>query len=428
MPRHLDSDTRMHGSGVKDWLYPVKNTTAHRYVQNLSEGISSAVKRYIPNTNLAERSEQLIDALGYANYDAKTAAFLRAHGSEEITSLTVRRAPVGSMIHAALNAISLGQWEQSRQIYGYDKLYHLGLIINGRYITQRLSRVTITMKDADSPGSEFMEVNLKNKANDPAFTIKNLFDTTERRVGKNTFFKYDAFRNNCQNFVLNILKANDLDDFALQEFILQPVERLIQAQPDYLSTVSNTLTNLGQIAGAGKPGASPMGASPAEYALSEDDIRKLCGQIPVLRYPELASMATPDDLFKGKKAAVLLFLTEGDSVGHWLAVLDRPDHYEVFDSFGVAIDGERRWLDKSKLVEFNESSPLLTGLLARGNKPVVHNTTKLQNDDADTCGRWVAARILHANEPLHTFVSLMKGGRGTPDETVTAYTYGLLHK
>jgi len=407
MPRHL-YEFRMRGSGFQDWL-------------------SNASKRYIPNTNLAERTDQLIDYLGYANYDAKTAAFLRAHGSEEITSLTVRRAPIGSMIHAALNAISAGQWEQSRQIYGYDKLYHLGLIINGRYITQRLSRVTITVKDADSPGSEFMEVNLKGKANDPTFTIKSLLDTTERRVGKNTFFKYDAFRNNCQNFVLNILTANGLNDFALQEFIKQPVERLLRAQPDYVSTVSNTLTNLGQIAGAGKPDTSPA-SSPAEYALSEDDIRKLCGQIPVLRYPELASMATPDDLFKGKKAAVLLFLTEGDSVGHWLAVLDRPDHYEVFDSFGVAVDGERRWLDKSKLVEFNESAPLLTELLARGNKPVVHNTTKLQNDDADTCGRWVAARILHANEPLHTFVSLMKGGRGTPDETVTAYTYGLLRK
>jgi hypothetical protein len=271
-----------------------------------------------------------------------------------------------------------------------------------------------------------MNVNLKGRNNDPSFTIKNLLDTTERSVGKNTFFKYDAFRNNCQNFVLNILNANGLSDFRLQEFILQPVERLLKAQPEYLSTVSNTLTNLGQIVGAGKPEDDRH--TPAEYALSEVDIRKLCGQIPVLRYPALATMSTPDDLFKGTKAAVLLFLTEGDSEGHWLAVLDRPDHYEVFDSFGVAVDGERRWLDKSKLVEFSETTPLLSELLARGNKPVVHNTTKLQNDDADTCGRWVAARILHADEPLHKFVSLMKGGRGTPDETVTAYTYGLLHK
>jgi len=166
----------------------------------------------------------------------------------------------------------------------------------------------------------------------------------------------------------------------------------------------------------------------AHHVFSDADIRKALGPIPIHRYPDLKSMASPDDLFKKHNAAVLLFLTESESDGHWLAVLDHGDHYEVFDSFGTAIDGDRKWLDKKELLEFDESAPLLSNLLAKGNKPVNHNTTKLQRDDADTCGRWVVWRILNANIPLHKFVELMKGsGKKTPDDLVTELTYDTVH-
>lgn len=168
--------------------------------------------------------------------------------------------------------------------------------------------------------------------------------------------------------------------------------------------------------------------NPMEYALSEDDIRKLCGDIPILRYPDMIGMETPDDLFKGHKAVALLFLTEGQNEGHWIAVLDHPDCYEVFDSFGTAIDGNRRWLSKAHLIEFNQTAPLLSTLLGKGSKPVIHNTVKLQNDHVDTCGRWIIARILNASTPLHQFVKEMKDDTGTPDQSVTRYIHSLLKK
>lgn len=77
----------------------------------------------------------------------------------------------------------------------------------------------------------------------------------------------------------------------------------------------------------------------AHYALSEDDIRKLTGKIPIYRYPDLQKFSTPDEMFKGSKAVVLLFLTEDNDNGHWLAVLNHPDQIEVFDSYGVSPSG-----------------------------------------------------------------------------------------
>jgi hypothetical protein len=74
----------------------------------------------------------------------------------------------------------------------------------------------------------------------------------------------------------------------------------------------------------------------AHYALGEDDIRQVCGPVPIYRYPDLAKFETPEDMFKGNKAVVLLFLTESRDMGHWLTVLNHPEEIEVFDSFGVS--------------------------------------------------------------------------------------------
>ena len=177
-------------------------------------------------------------------------------------------------------------------------------------------------------------------------------------------------------------------------------------------------------------GSDDVPKSAAGYAYSDLDIHRALGaKIPIHRYPDLLRMSSPDALFKNQNATVLLFLTEGKDNGHWIAVLDHGTHYEVFDSFGTEIDGDRAWLDKEKLLEFNETLPLLSNLLARGNKPIDHNSTKLQSDHADTCGRWVVWRIRNSNKPLKAFVAEMKGsGKGTPDQLVVDYTYGILNK
>jgi hypothetical protein len=169
-------------------------------------------------------------------------------------------------------------------------------------------------------------------------------------------------------------------------------------------------------------------SDPMEYAYTDSDIRAALGNVPIHKYPELKAMASPDALFKRHKAVILLFLTEGRNEGHWIAVLDHGTNYEVFDSFGVAIDGNRKWLDKEQLMEFGQTLPLLSNLLGKGNKPINHNSTKLQADESDTCGRWVVWRIKNAHKPLETFVAEMKAGPGTPDQKVVELTYGILDR
>ena len=469
------------------------------------------------DTNLANFTEKLVDSYGFNSLDARAQEFLRQHGAEQVTSITIRRAPVASTVHALLNSITVGTWGATRGKYGYDDIFHLAMIVNGKYAIQRLGRVSLAMKDADLPGAEFLPITVQH-----TITIADLVMKTLERIGKDKFFKYDSFYNNCQHFLMFILETFGFASEKARDFILQPTEDLLKEQPGWTQTVANTLTNLGAISGIGsgkptmtgkgmglgyggnvqvprgarsrgnfilaaetlggymglgqkqnQPSTTPSPAlpvidpntplavanTPEEYArrmqqerddyerwlaaaggstagmfgkgkktaemykaFTEDDIRSFCGNIPIMRYPELANMTDPSQLFQGKGAAALLFLTDGPSEGHWIAVLDRPDHYEVFDSFGTAIDGHRQWLDKKRLLEFDQTAPLLSNLLKGKGKPVIHNSKKLQSDTADTCGRFVAARIVQAATPMKQFVAELTSNGQTPDENIIEMT------
>jgi len=207
-------------------------------------------------TNLAVITDAALDRFGYNNFDARNQEFLKAHGSEPITSLKIRRAPISNNINIALNLLSLGQWNQSRAKYGYDDLFHLGLIVNDVYAIQRIGRVSFNYKDPDAPRTEFLNLPV------PAgLTVKSMLEQTLQRVGPKVFFSYDPFTYNCQGFLRTILETINLWTPEVDRFVYQPVDALLREQPGYVQSVAHVLTNFGQFTGvgAGKP-------TPAEIA------------------------------------------------------------------------------------------------------------------------------------------------------------------
>jgi len=170
----------------------------------------------------------------------------------------------------------------------------------------------------------------------------------------------------------------------------------------------------------------------AEYALGDDDLRTLLGSnVKIITYPELGKESLQSLLGPGGHT-ILLFLTESATHGHWLTVLgqDGGKKIEVFDSFGTPVDGDRVWLDQNKLSSLHETLPLLGNVLDAARQQgieVVHNTTKLQGDHADTCGRHVVVRLLNKALPIDQYVKALKG-QGNPDQVVTKITYDILGK
>jgi len=71
-------------------------------------------------------------------------------------------------------------------------------------------------------------------------------------MGKDLYYKYSASNNNCQNFIFNVLKANDLGDSADFSFVKQDTEDLFKSNP-FLRKLSDTVTDIaGRFTGRGQ--------------------------------------------------------------------------------------------------------------------------------------------------------------------------------
>jgi hypothetical protein len=205
----------------------------------LTDYFSKGISGYLPN--FANVTNQFVSE----GYPRDSLMWLRKNGSEQVRTIRVRRAPVNKNIERALHFISLGQWEEGKKAAGYDSMFHLALIVNGRYTIEKLAKIRLATAVERLPNEEFMDVPITDR-----LFIGDMLERTETVMGKERYFRYDAFENNCQNFVASILRANSLMTPELNLFVVQPVDELLKKQPGYLQAVSRTLTNLGGIGGA----------------------------------------------------------------------------------------------------------------------------------------------------------------------------------
>jgi hypothetical protein len=183
-------------------------------------------------------------------YSPSAKRMLDQYGDAPIVELAVRRDPIQSFINIALNAITLGKWGQAKRDLHYDKLFHLGLVVgvkkNGRrtnLIVEKNEVINIAVAKRPDSDTEFYHVPLRGKQ----LTFGQLMENAERAKGME-FFLYDAFENNCQDFVLGLLKESGLLDENGATFIKQPIDQLMRKLPSFTQTVARKITDLGAAA------------------------------------------------------------------------------------------------------------------------------------------------------------------------------------
>jgi hypothetical protein len=165
------------------------------------------------------------------------------------------------------------------------------------------------------------------------------------------------------------------------------------------------------------------------YSLSNDDLTQILGPVRIITYPELEK-ETLDTLFKDQPYVIILFLTEDKNTGHWQCMLKREmgQELEVFDSFGVKVDGNRHWLSKSRQEVLDQTLPNIHNLCKGFPGELVYNNVKLQEESRNTCGRHIASRILHDHLSIQDYIALIERSGIKPDEFVTLLTYRILKK
>ena len=179
------------------------------------------------------------------DYPPAVRALLAKYGRFPIASLTVRREPITSLINSALDYITKGKWNEARAKYNYDRLFHLSLIVGLNidgvqkpFLIEKNEVINITDKFSTSDKVEMLPLD------PPTFvlTLNEMLDKAKAAMGEN-FFLYDAFKNNCQNFIYNLLSNSNLITPAATSFILQPVENLLKDVPFYTPYIARAATD-----------------------------------------------------------------------------------------------------------------------------------------------------------------------------------------
>jgi hypothetical protein len=149
-------------------------------------------------------------------------------GNEKITSIKLFRKPISLSSFAKFIGALKGT--------PYDSLMHLGLILNNKYLLDKQEVIHFERSGVPS-GSETLDVNVNKD-----ITINELLEATRRKMGDSNFTSYSARRNNCQDFVMNVLSANGLNSPEYSQFIKQDLQQVFENLPSYSEQITDFVT------------------------------------------------------------------------------------------------------------------------------------------------------------------------------------------
>ena len=191
------------------------------------------------------------------DFSNKIKSILKKHGDKKILSIRIGRRPINKLVEKAFNLISLGKWEENRKKYYYDTLFHLFLVLNlddGTIISfEKNSIVTMTENDGRCSMKNVECLELSYPAN--SITLDELAKKPLERVGKERYFVYDPFKQNCQAFISLVLNTFGLLTPKVKEFVYQDISELVKNLPFYVRYVGKAITDIdatvSKVTGAG---------------------------------------------------------------------------------------------------------------------------------------------------------------------------------
>lgn len=168
---------------------------------------------------------------------------LDKYGHQTIQKIDIVRNPVGKMLIGALSIASGGEFGRNLENSPYDKLFHLKIVItlqdNTRIAFEKVERVSMTVNPKPVKNEESINASL----NGQTISLFELFKKTEQYMG-DKFYPYSARDNNCQNFIMSVLKANNIGNESDYTFVKQDTKELF-GENSFLRKASNTITDIG---------------------------------------------------------------------------------------------------------------------------------------------------------------------------------------
>lgn len=232
----------------------------------------------------------------------QTEKMVKQYGNWNITELRIHRTPVEKVLQSVMNAVSSGKWNEMKNKYQYDDIYHLYLYLklqssDGKvkyFMTEKSPN--IGWSERSSLHSDSSKGNNLNLSVNP-ISFKDVIDKTKQKMGVN-FSRYDAL-NNCQQYILNlVLSIYELNGQVLpseiHNFIWQNAEPLLN---DTSKQTANFVTGLShginRLLGKGRRTrrTKRMRGGAGDDGSSGNDIGETVGNIAEAASPIIESVA-----------------------------------------------------------------------------------------------------------------------------------------
>ena len=224
-----EGQEELSGSGLFDYFKKGVD-----YAQQTASNVADSVK----------------NAFNIRDYSKKAKDMLDKYGNYPVVGLEIRRHPIQS--DPVFEAISLGQWSTLKKKYGYDDMFHMMLVCTlkkpdseavRQVKVEQVGVISINDNIEVAPGDQVFEVNMGDKAG--TFTLRQMLDKTQERLGTSKFFEYSSFTEsgcNCQGLVANLLRTEGLYSDEAHKFVYQDVTGIYKELHSYVPKVADATT------------------------------------------------------------------------------------------------------------------------------------------------------------------------------------------
>jgi len=180
-------------------------------------------------------------------------------------------------------------------------------------------------------------------------------------MGSN-FLTYNAAHNNCQVFILSVLKANNIGNQQDYDFVKQDTEELFNDLPN-LRKLTNSITDLGGLANNLVYGD---GLKIKKKALNNFEIENMCKTLKIPLVGVFMNDELPNHLIYGN--FIVNLQNSNKSGSHWCSFILTKNNNCYFDPFGE--------------IPSKETENYIKNIHAKVN----YNNRDIQNFNSDMCG------------------------------------------
>ena len=163
--------------------------------------------------------------------------FLSKHGNHIIKRISLLRTPVMPVIQKLFE--KFGNLKNT----DYDKLFHLSMVItldSGKsFSIEKNEHIHIIDNPKLQKTSEAVKI---SEADTPNATLNEFIHNAQKFMGSK-FIPYNPKHNNCQDFILGLLKGNGINESDYLKFIKQDTQAIFNGNV-WLRKLSHTVTDI----------------------------------------------------------------------------------------------------------------------------------------------------------------------------------------